>query len=385
MTTFVYQHQVGIVVFLGILLVIALSNLRALRRLGGYPPPPRFPRVSILVPARNEEDNIAACVGSLTIQDYPDYEIVVLDDDSHDDTWRLLSELATQSSRLRILKGEPLPAGWLGKHWACHQLYLAATGELLLFTDADTRHHPHATCQAVSALLDEKADLLTVLVRQEVVSWAERLLVPIIPWSIFNFVPLSLAYRLRWPVLSANVGQFMLFHREAYKAIGGHEAVRRHVVDDLALGRRAVAFGLRWRLLDGSEQIRCRMYRNYQEVREGFSKNLFGAFDYNVPIFVLIWSWLLFVFVEPPLVLVLGITGVSVVGFFSVGLAARAVGASLVLWGLTCWRFGFPLYLVFFYPITILLTTSIAVRSLLFTLTGRATWKGRTLTRQSLP
>lgn len=381
MNAFVYQHQVGIVVFLGILLVIALSNLRALKRLGTCPPPYRFPRVSILVPARNEENNIAACIDSLMIQDYPDYEILVLDDDSHDGTWRILSELAKQGSHLRILKGEPLPAGWLGKHWACYQLSLVATGELFLFTDADTRHHSQAVRDAVAALVAEQVDLLTVLPKQEVVSWAERLLVPIIPWSIFSFVSLGLAYRLRLPALSANVGQFMLFRREAYNAIGGHEAIRQHVVDDLVLGRRAVAHGLHWRLLDGSERVRCRMYRNYQEVREGFTKNLFGAFEYNGPIFVSIWGWLLFVFVEPPLILALATAGVSLEGLISVRLATRAVGASLVLWGITYWRFGFPLYLTFFYPASILSAAVIAMRSLLLTVTGRATWKGRVLSR----
>ncbi len=384
MTAFVYQHQTGIIVFLGVLLAIVLSNLRSLRRMGAYPLPPRFPRLSILVPARNEEANIAACVCSLLAQDYADYEILVLDDDSSDGTWRTLSALAGQSSRLRLLKGEPLPPGWFGKHWACQQLYKAAEGELLLFTDADTRHHPHTAREAVAALLAERADLLTILPRQEVVSWPERLLVPVIPWSIFNFVPLGLAYRLRLPALSANVGQCMLFRREAYEAVGGHESVRRHVVDDLALGRRVVAAGLRWRLVDGGERVLCRMYRNFREVCEGFTKNLFAAFEYNVLGFVLIWLWLLLVFLEPPLVLALATLNVPVVGLFSASLAARAVAVSLVLWGITYFRFRFPLYLTLLYPVTVLLAASIALRSLVFTLAGRSTWKGRHLARQVL-
>lgn len=380
MSGFWFQHQFGIIVFLSVLLLIALSNWRSLRRLGDYRPASRVPRVSVLVPARDEEANIGPCVRSLLAQEYPDFEVLVLDDDSRDRTLQVLRGLAAEDARLQVLQGAPLPPGWIGKHWACHQLARAARGEIFLFTDADTRHHPQALQQVVAALLHEEADLLTVLPRQEVVSWAERLLVPLMPWSIFSFLPIGLAHRLRSPALSASVGQFMLFRREAYERIGGHAAVRADVADDLALGRLVKAQGLRWRLVDATGYVRCRMYHNFRQVREGFSKSLFAAFGYNVPLFMFVWLWLGLVFLEPPLVLALWATG-NEPGPLSPALAALAVVLSVLSWGIVHVRFGFPRYLALLYPLTVLLSFMVAVRSLFLTLTRRTVWKGRRLTK----
>jgi chlorobactene glucosyltransferase len=364
--------------FVGGLLLIALSNLYGLRRLRASPALERSPRVSILVPARNEEANISPCVRSLLAQSYPSFEVLVLDDNSSDRTWQVLTELAAGADRLRIFQGRSLPAGWLGKHWACHELSQAAGGELLLFTDADTRHHPHALRDSVAALQDQGADLLTAIPRQDVGTWGERLVVPLFPWSIFCFLPLVLAHRWRWPAFSASVGQFMLFRRAAYDQIGGHASVRQTVIDDIALGRRIKAHGLRWRLFDASDRVRCRMYHGFHEACAGFCKSLFPAFGGNVPLFTFVWLWLLLAFLEPLAVLALCAIGTPIPPG-PCTLAAAAVVLSLLLWGLTHWRFRFPLYLAFFYPATITLASFIAARSVTLTLRGKTTWKGRTL------
>jgi len=373
----------GIVFFLGVLLVIALSNQRALRRLSEYPLPPQVPHASILVPARNEEGNVGPCIGSLLAQEYPDFEVLVLDDHSTDGTGRILAELAATQNRLRVLSGQALPDGWLGKHWACHQLAEAATGELLLFTDADTRHHPRALRDAVAAMLAERADLLSALPRQEMISWAERLLVPVIGWSIMTILPLGLAHRARAPALSATVGQFMMFRRSAYDQIGGFRAVRDHVADDLALGWRTKAYGLRWRLVDGSTRITCRMYRDSRQAWEGFGKNLFAAFDYRVLPFLFVWLWMGMVFLQPVILLALSAIGFSVPDR-SIALAAVAVILSLVVWSVTCRRLVFPLYLPLIYPAIIGLWVILALRSMVLALMGRGTWKGRVLAGQKV-
>jgi chlorobactene glucosyltransferase len=378
MSAFWIRHQISLLYFLGVLLLIALGNLRSWRRLGTYALPCSCPLVSVLVPVREEAANIGPCVRSLLAQDYGDLEVLALDDESTDGTPEVLMALALEDPRLRVLHGAPLPAGWLGKHWACHQLAQAATGELLLFADADTRYTSQALSHAVAALQVEQADLVSVFPREEVGSWAERLVVPIMQWSLSSFLPLGLAYRLRWPQLAAASGQFMLFRREA----GGHAAVRQNAVDDVALTRVLRAKGLRWRLLDGYPYVRCRMYHSFREVYDGFTKNLFALFGYNVPLFLFIWLWLLMVFWEPWVILALATFG-RVVSPQNVALAAGAVGLSLLLWGLNYWRFGFPMYLTLFYPLTILLTVVIGLRSMVFTLAGRATWKGRRLTRHN--
>lgn len=378
------EHQAGIVLFLLALVAVALTNSRALRRLGDYPPPSRLPRVSILLPARHEEENIIPCIRSLLDQDYPDFEVLALyDADPADGTGALLQSLAKREPRLRALRGEPLPPDWLGKHWACQQLAEAATGELLLFTDADTRHHPLALREAVGALEAEGADLLSVLPKEDLSSWAERLIVPLIPWSILSFLPIHLAHHSRSPALSAASGPFMLFRREAYHAIGGHAAVRGDVVDDLALGRRVKAQGLKLRLVDGQGRISRRMYHTWRGVFEGFSKNLFAALGYRLIPFVLAWLWLGIVFLQPLVILARGLAGAPTPPL-SWGLAAGAVGLSILLWGIISWRLSLPRYLHFFYPLIILLGVILAFCSLALTLAGRTTWKGRRLIRHNL-
>ncbi len=177
---------------------------------------------------------------------------------------------------------------------------------------------------------------------------------------------------------AAAIGQFMLFRRRAYEQVGGHAAVRRHVAEDLALGRRIKADKLCLRLMDGGQRVRVRMYRNSREAYEGFGKNLFAAFDYHIFTFGFVWVWLGSVFVEPLIVLALGLCGVPIHPL-PLALAAIAIAASILLSGMMCWRFRFPIYLLALYPVSILLAVIVAFRSMFLTLSGRTTWKGRTL------
>ena len=373
------QHQIGLLVFLLVLILIALSNRKGIRRLGDYPAAIPLPSVSILVPARNEELNISSCASALLAQLYPDYELILLNDDSTDRTGEILAQLEAADSRLQVIKGAPLPPGWLGKNWACHQLAQRAAGELLLFVDADTLLRPQALRDSVAALTGEQADLVSALPREEVITWAERLVVPIIPWSINSLLPFAIAHRMRTPVLSAAIGQFMLFRRQAYAQIGGHEAVRASAVDDINLARRIKAAGLRWRLLDGTSQVSCRMYRNADEVFRGISRTLFGVLGNWPVIHVFVWLWLTVVFVEPLVVLILRLAGLAMPNQ-SVALAAVAGLASLTLFTLAYQRFLIPRYLSILYPFTILLSATIAMNSALLNMTGRVTWKGRKVT-----
>jgi len=377
------QHQIGLLVFLTVILVIALSNLRYLKPLSDKRPLRVFPRVSILLPARNEERNIESCVRSLLAQKYHDFQIVVLDDESSDSTWQILVSLASEDDRIRIIKGKPLPEGWIGKNWACHQLSQVADGELLLFTDADTRHHPSILSDAISAMMAGEADLITAIPHEEVISWAERLAIPVIFFCMMCFVPLGLAYRLRAPILSATIGQFMMFRKTAYQRIGGHAAIKQNAVDDIALGRNIKSHGLRWHLYDGRDRIRCRMYEDFSQVYQGLSKNLFAVFNYKLTITLFIWVWLSIVFFSPLIVLALWFIGMTIPSL-SILLAATSVAIASVLWGITYWRFGFPRYLTFLYPVSMIFAFMIAMSSIILTLTGRTTWKGRTLIRQEV-
>jgi len=365
-----------IILFLAFGLFTVVMNSLTIRRFDQYPAAKEFPRLSVLVPARNEERNIEACVTSLLAQEYPDFEIIVLDDHSTDGTRQILNRLVRTGDRLAVLDGAPLPGGWLGKHWACHQLHQAATGDLLLFVDADTSHAPDMLRASVSALLAERADLVTAFPRQQVVTLGEQLLVPVISWGIFTFVPVRLVQRLRLAALSVTVGQFMLFRREAFEAIGGFEAVRTEIVDDICLGRNIINSGRTWRLLDGTHHVSCRMYSGFWSAVNGFGKSLFAVFDYRVIPYVVGWSVVGLAFLTP-VVALLSRWMHHPLTSLSGEQAALAVILSILLWMIAYRRFHFPAYLVFYYPVTLALFLMVVVRSLVQTTRRAAVWKDR--------
>lgn len=286
--------------------------------------PGSAPLVSILVPARNEETRLPRCLDSLLAQTHPNFEIIVLDDNSSDGTSRVALERGFSTGAAaprRILQGSALPSGWTGKAWACHQLAQAARGEYLLFTDADTRHAPDCLTSAYTLAAEERADLLSAWPHQITKTWSERLVIPLIGLLILGFMPhLFLWLPQRYPALSRRVprswlwglgganGQFLLFRRTAYDAIGGHESVRDHLVEDVALGRRItqrIPDGLRLINCDGSAIVNCRMYENFAGVWEGFSKNLRAAFDERLGMFVSFGLLQLVCFVGPFLLIAL--------------------------------------------------------------------------------
>jgi len=374
---FLLYIQLGAVLGLIVLLIITLSNVKYLRRLHLYPQPPDFPRFSVLVPARNEEENIGDCVSTLLSQDYPDFQVIVLDDDSTDRTWEILQQLAGNDTRLKLLKGKPLPQDWLGKHWACHQLAQAADGELLLFVDADTAYQPDMLRYAAGAITAEKADLVCVLPRQKVVTWSELLGVPGIYFGIFCGIPLGLTRRQRNPLFLAVLGQCLLFRREAYTAVGGYAAVRQNVVDDIAITRKVIGMRFAYSLLDGNGQVSCRMYRNFRQAWMGLTKSTFASF--NADPFQLIFMQLvvLFLFVEPLVAFIVGLS--QPFPFEITAMAGLGVSLALLLFGICYHRFRFPLYLVFLYPASAIFMVVIAIASMVLTMQGKAKWKDRSM------
>jgi hypothetical protein len=197
--------------------------------------PARTPFVSLLIPARDEADVIGGSVSRLLSQIYPRFEVVVLDDGSTDGTREQACQAAASDSRFRVIGGEPLPDGWLGKNWACHQLAGQAKGEILIFTDADVRWGPQALSAVIHLMDKTRADTFTVLPTQETRTWGERLVVPMMMFVIMGYLPELCVRYIPWPVFAAANGQCLAFRRDAYQHIGGHAAVRANVVEDVGL------------------------------------------------------------------------------------------------------------------------------------------------------
>ena len=379
-----FRHDLiyDLIAFQLVLLVIALSNAWVLRRARRHSPPSHFPKVSILIPARNEARNIERCVASLLAQDYPDFEVLVLDDESIDGTGDIVTALAAGEPRLHILVGRPVEAGWTGKNWACAQLSARAEGDLLFFTDADTHHQPRMLRELVTAMEGEKADLLGGFPRQEVATTGEKFIVPFFSWVIFCFTPLWLGYRLQTPAISTAVGQALLFRRVAYEGIGGHRTVRAEMIEDLELARQIKSHGYRWRMVDITDVIACRMYRSGGEAAAALSRNLFAAFDFRVAPYVFAWAWLLVLFLKPFLDLGLYAAGLPI----GVPLVAvfGCIGLALLVWLIPFYQLKLPLMPALLYPITMLVMGGVALRSLWLGLRGRLTWKDRAIGRPRL-
>ena len=233
------------------------------------------PPLSLIIPARNESRTIATVLGSVLESRYAALEIIVVDDRSTDDTAARVTEIAARDPRVRLIEGEPLPDGWFGKPWACVQGARAARGEILVFTDADTRHAPDLLPHAVGALEAEGADLVTISPRQRCETFWERVVMPQI-WFLLGvrYHPRAVNRARRARDVIAN-GQFIMVRREAYARVGTHAVVRGEVAEDLALAQAFFAAGLRSWFAFAESLMETRMYESLPHLVEGWSKNIY--------------------------------------------------------------------------------------------------------------
>ena len=335
--------------------------------------------VTVIVPARNEASTIATVVRSILATEYRPLELLVVDDRSTDDTAGIVSRVA--DPRCRLIAGEELPEGWYGKPWACYQGYQAAAGELLLFTDADTRHAPALLGHAVGALVREAAGLVTVSPLQRCVSFWERAVMPQI-WFLLalRYDPASVNRARTERDVIAN-GQFILTTREAYEAAGTHFGVRHEVAEDLALAQAFVRQGRRLYFAHAERLMETRMYQNLRQLIEGWSKNIYlggrRSFPHQpllralVPLMLVValGFWLV-----PPAVLLAGPVHPAV-GAFSVP-ALVATLLSVLFWMLMSRLMRIPAPYGAVYPLGALMALFIVGRST-WRGGGRVEWRGR--------
>jgi glycosyltransferase involved in cell wall biosynthesis len=232
-------------------------------------PPHAIPEISTIVPARNEEASLGDCLASLTAQTGVAFEIIVVDDGSTDRT----REIAQSFAEVRVISPEPLPDGWTGKNNAVVAGAKAAHAPWLLFTDADSAHLPGSLARALAEAKREGADLLSYSPEQLVVTFAERAVMPVIFAELASQYPPQKVREQNSEIVAAN-GQYILVRRAAYDAVGGHAAVATEILEDVALARRFRNKGKHVYFRYGGDAIRTRMYRNWPQLREGWTKNL---------------------------------------------------------------------------------------------------------------
>ncbi len=249
------------------------------------PPPAEAPMISVCIPARNEERNIRACVEAVLAQDYPNFEIIVLDDRSTDKTPEILHDLTMESGSLlpenqeqapglHIINGSDLPAGWAGKPHALFQASAAARGEWLCFIDADTFLSPTALSSCHAKAIETEADMFTIMTFQIMGSFWEKVVMPLVMTALsVGFSPRKVNDPKRKDAI-AN-GQFILIKRSVYDAIGGHESVKDQIVEDKAISEQVKWNGYRLIVADGHAVARTRMYTSLPEMWEGWTKNIY--------------------------------------------------------------------------------------------------------------
>jgi len=230
--------------------------------------------VDILIPMRNEEENVAPCLKAiLKTADVENLRIYVLDDNSSDKTLEQLKNFPVNT-----LAGGELPEGWLGKNFACHQLAQSGTGEYLVFLDADVRISEFAVASAIRKLEELDWDYISPYPKQLTGTFAEKLIQPLLQWSWLASVPLRIAEIFPNRSMTIANGQFLVVRRNSYLAVGGHEAIKGEVLDDLELARLLVAKGFKGGVAEGSEVASCRMYQSASQLQDGYTKSLWKAF-----------------------------------------------------------------------------------------------------------
>jgi glycosyltransferase involved in cell wall biosynthesis len=232
-----------------------------------------LPAVSVLIPARNEEHGIAACLEAILASTEVEFEVIVLDDHSIDQTAAIVRSMAMRDSRIRLEAAPPLPQGWCGKQHACFALSKLAKYEVLTFLDADVRLRPQALARMMGFLHDSKAELVSGFPHQETGSFLEKLLIPLINWLLLCYLPLSSMRRYPWTAFGAGCGQWFMTTRIVYEKVGGHAAVKASLHDGLKLPRAYRRTGFMTDLCDARNLASCRMYRSARGVWFGLSKN----------------------------------------------------------------------------------------------------------------
>jgi glycosyltransferase involved in cell wall biosynthesis len=271
------------VIFLFIILrfVVSLFNFLSdpkLRRVMK----PYHNKISILIPARNEADKILTLLQSIQQQDYQDYEVIILDDSSTDNTFALCEQFAAQYPKFSVIKGKTLPPDWLGKNYACYQLAKKATGEYLLFLDADEQVSVGLINSAVHRMQLKNLGLLSLFTNQQINSTGELMVVPLMHYILLNLLPLQLVYLVKHRGIAAASGQFMLFNAVAYHQQQWHREVKQNVVEDVEIMRLVKQAGYNGEALLANNLVRCHAYSGYVDAIKGFSRDMLAAFNYNV-------------------------------------------------------------------------------------------------------
>jgi chlorobactene glucosyltransferase len=358
-----------------VVVYLAFNQLHLIRVAPVEGPLAEYPPVTVCVPARNEERDIGACLDSLLQQDYPDYEVIAVDDNSTDGTAKVIHSRAVGEPRLIPLQGQTLPEGWVGKSFALHQASQQAKGDYILFTDADIFFSPSALRTAVFHMTTQNLDMMTWLPATTFGTFWERTIQPV----MFGFIAALTRFKKINSADSSSAmgfGAFLFFRKSAYEKIDGHRGVRNEILEDVMLAKRAKSFGLKLCVAQARPLLSLRMYHGFQEIWTGWRKNVFFAMKKSI-FRTLRHILVLLAFAVTPF-LVAGAnlwhgsgalwTGISILSMIMVCAAGWMLSRELGLGPST----------VFFYPLGAVMVAAILFNAMMRQLiAGQVQWRGR--------
>jgi glycosyltransferase involved in cell wall biosynthesis len=324
-------------------------------------------RISILIPVRNEEQNISTLLNSILAQQYSNYEVVILDDGSADDTFAIADTFAAGKPNFRVIKGLPLKEGWTGKNYACWQLAKEASGDYLLYLDADVRLAPDLLNSAMSRVQTNHLSLLSLFSDQKMNTIGENAVIPLMHYLLLTLLPIRLIFGHSNPIFSAACGQFMLFEANAYRKHQWHYKVRNEVTEDLKIMKLVKEANCMGEGLLANGLISCRMYSGYRDAVNGFSKNFIAPFNDSIPLFVLFLSCI----VIGPALVIATLDMYLIILLCAIVLLTRLMTSSLS--GQNVWLNAL------LHPLQMLSLLLIGCLAIQRTSTGTRRWKGRIL------
>lgn len=337
------------------------------------PPHPGSDGASVLIPARNEEQNIRATLEALLQNRDCHFEVIVLDDHSTDGTAAIVKELSLRDARVHLESAPPLPAGWCGKQHACHVLARLARHPMLVFMDADVRLAADALTRMHSFMEQTKSDLASGVPRQETGTFSERLLIPLIHFILLGFLPMQAMRRSRRPSMSAGCGQLFIARRDAYEKSGGHSMLRDSLHDGIKLPRVFRQAGFATDLFDATDVATCRMYHTNAETWRGLAKN--ATEGLAAPGTILPMTTILLGGQVLPFVLLAFAPLMSGTGLVQNGVAATLAWLPRFI---AVWRFKQPLSSALLHPFGVVALLAIQWQALVRHLGGKPSeWKGR--------
>lgn len=324
--------------------------------------------ISVLVPARNEGKNIANILNDIINQTYKNYEVIVLNDNSTDETEKIINTFIEKDNRIKLISGKKLPENWLGKNYACYQLSQNANGELLLFIDADVRLSEGAIESAIKMYTEKNVKMLSVFPSQFIQNISTYIVTPMMNWLLLTFLPLKKVYSSNNKSFVAANGQFILIEKETYFKIGGHKAIKNKVVEDMELARIAKKNKIKIITLLGNNIVKCKMYSTFKEAFEGFSKNFYSGFNTNPITFSLLLIFIQLVFVLPAILVFFNVKFILIVVLiiFSRMIISKISNQNELL-------------NIILHPLQIIVVFLVGINSMLLKYFRKIEWKGRRL------